>query len=460
MARHLLSTILCVVSVFLFIPEIVAQDEEPPLPSPTGEAEGEKQENPGSQEVEYSEDNYRRFMELKDQNLQKSTLPTNKYQSGTQKLDELPESSQKHLRNQLREVISKGDAWTPGDEDKQYPYVPSEAAESNAGLRLKEAEAWQELVGEYHEREAQIHANAARSDAAGAAANEGNLTGGSAAQAGSGGPGGNEGGNQGSQGAGKQGKQTGQAKQGAQDRNEGGYSPGSAAQKGDPNAGSTAGVSENAMEFLRKNVGLGTGKDAGATGVPSGNKAQGELPAGAGQDAGSGQTAIADANAINTADGEASQNQQKSQSTAGSSQSAMKYLTGSENPGSSEAQTEMTGQTGQEPASGQPTAADSNAMNTAANEATQKEKESQSTAGSSQNAMEYLTGGENQDSIDATTSASPMDPDSDFEVVSKGTLSIKELSNAKGVTIPLQSNSPSTQNDESEKKKDKDDGPR
>ena len=129
-------------------------------------------------------------------------------------------------------------------------------------------------------------------------------------------------------------------------------------------------------------------------------------------------------------------------------------------PSGSKAQGEQTAQAGQENSTGQKAAADSNAMTTAASQAVQEETNSQSNAGSSQNAMEYLTGSENQDSNDATTSASPMDPDSEFDVVSKGTLSIKELSNAKGVTRPKQGNSPVTPPDEAKEKNQKDDGPR
>jgi hypothetical protein len=472
MTRYLSLSILCAVSVFLFVSEISAQENEPPPPSSTESAEDEKEANPGSQEVEYSEDNYRRFMELKDQNLQKSSLPTNKYQSGTQKLDELPESSQKHLRNQLREVIVQEGAWTPGDENKDYPYVPSEAAEGNAGLKQQEAEAWQELVGEYHEREALIHANAARSDAAGAAAQAGNQTGGSATtQAGSGGPGGNEGANEGSQGAGKQGKLTGQEQQGTQDRNEGGYSPGSAAQQGDPNAGSTAGVSQNAMEFLMKNGGLETGKEHGSAGAPPGGEAQGGMTAPAGQENSTGQEPTADSIAATTAAGQTVQEETNSQSTAGASQNAMDFLTkkgGSETgnevstdttTADNNAQGTQTGQAGQENPTGQEAAADSSAMTVADSQPVQEDPGSQSTDGSSQNAMEYLTGSESQDSTDATTSASPMDPDGDFEVVSKGTLSIKDLSNAKGVTSPTQGNLPATPPDEAKEKDKKDDGP-
>ena len=70
---------LAVISAVLFAIPVFAQDAEPA----TEEAEAKQ----GSSEVEYSEDNYRRFMELKDQSLEKSSMPTNAYQAGQQKLD-------------------------------------------------------------------------------------------------------------------------------------------------------------------------------------------------------------------------------------------------------------------------------------------------------------------------------------------------------------------------------------
>ena len=94
----------------LLAPMVLAQEEVPA----TEQAETENvndESKAGSQETEYNDDNYRRFMELKDQPGPTSTLPTNSYQSGTEKLDELPESSQKHLRNQLREIILKSDGY-------------------------------------------------------------------------------------------------------------------------------------------------------------------------------------------------------------------------------------------------------------------------------------------------------------------------------------------------------------
>ena len=89
-----------------------AQQDEPALPA-SAEAEEKAQDAPASQEVEINEDNYRQFMELKDGLQQRTVLPENSYQSqaGLQKLDKLPEESQKHLRNQLREIIMQRGPW-------------------------------------------------------------------------------------------------------------------------------------------------------------------------------------------------------------------------------------------------------------------------------------------------------------------------------------------------------------
>lgn len=132
-----------------------AQQEAPPA-NPAAEAA------PPGQEVEVSEDNYRRYMELKDQQIERAPLPVDSYQprSGLEKMERLPEASQKHLRNQLREIIVQGDAWQPEDADTLYPYVPSAAAQSDGALQRQEGEAWEELVGEYHAREAAIYAAA------------------------------------------------------------------------------------------------------------------------------------------------------------------------------------------------------------------------------------------------------------------------------------------------------------
>lgn len=137
-----------------------AQDEAP---------DEEPTDNTG-QETELNEDNYRRFMELRDDQIQRPSQPYGALAPPVdlEKMGDLPEASQKHLRNQLRGIIVEGERWTPGETDKDYPYVASKAAETDRQLRNMEAEAWSELVDNYHAREAQIHAAGERSRAAGA----------------------------------------------------------------------------------------------------------------------------------------------------------------------------------------------------------------------------------------------------------------------------------------------------
>ena len=126
------------IAMLLFLTPVYAQDDETAPPSTTGpgEAATEEPEIRAGQEVEINEDNYRQFMELKDPTLQREIIPENAFKpgSGLQKLDKLPEESQKHLRNQLREIIVQGDPWQPGDEETEYPYTPSEAAGHNPAL--------------------------------------------------------------------------------------------------------------------------------------------------------------------------------------------------------------------------------------------------------------------------------------------------------------------------------------
>lgn len=113
-----------------------------------------------SQETDVSEDNYRRFMELRDASRRQQDQPYAALAPprGLEKLDQLPESSQKHLRNELRSIIVEGERWTPAESDRPYPFVASPGAESDPELRRQEAEAWDELVANYHAREAEIHA--------------------------------------------------------------------------------------------------------------------------------------------------------------------------------------------------------------------------------------------------------------------------------------------------------------
>ena len=115
-----------------------------------------------SRETDISEDNYRRFMELEDRRLERPAFPVAAIQptSGLQKMGQLPESSQKHLRNQLRGIILSRGAWTPEERDENYAFVPSAEARGDAQLLRQEAEAWSELVNEYHDREAATLAGA------------------------------------------------------------------------------------------------------------------------------------------------------------------------------------------------------------------------------------------------------------------------------------------------------------
>ena len=85
--------------LILHVPLSLAQDEA------SNEAtEPKSAKAPAGQEVEVNEDNYRQFMELKDARGQRNMLPEEDFKAGScaQKLDKLPEASQKHLRNQLR----------------------------------------------------------------------------------------------------------------------------------------------------------------------------------------------------------------------------------------------------------------------------------------------------------------------------------------------------------------------
>jgi hypothetical protein len=134
---------------FIFHDLAMAQDE----PAESGD------EVSASQETDVSEDNYRRFMELREASRRQQDQPYAALAPprGLEKLDQLPEASQKHLRNELRSIIVEGDRWTPAEHDKAYPFVASPGAEADPELRSQEAEAWAELVANYHAREAEIY---------------------------------------------------------------------------------------------------------------------------------------------------------------------------------------------------------------------------------------------------------------------------------------------------------------
>lgn len=222
--------------------EARAQDTEEQAPG----------ESNSSQETEVNEDNYRRFMELRDQQVQRPNQPYAVLAppGNLEKMEKLPEESQKHLRNELRGIILEGERWTPAEAGKEYPLVASEAAERDPRLHNMEAEAWAELVQNYHAREAEIYAAGARArtatadPAAGKSNNEN---------------GGNE------------------PERGQQDRGQTGQAAGSAGHSGQAGASDTpapreAGATMNALEYLQ-NAQTGDGARTAAR-----NSAQDDSP--------------------------------------------------------------------------------------------------------------------------------------------------------------------------------------
>lgn len=309
------------VAMLSFAPLVFAQQNEPAPPAAdTAENKPAEQAAPSSsQEVEINEDNYRQFMELRDANRQGDIIPETTFKpgSGLQKLEKLPEESQKHLRNELREIIVDGEPWQPGDENAEYPYTPSEAASKDPALQKQEMEAWGELVDSYNQREAQIYANKAGSRAAMNPQQGGGFNpGGSASSEGKDG--------EGSEGS--PGQPSDQNPTADNDETAGAFSP-DAVQ--DPNTQGASGVSQNALEFLQ---GLGNdgatagGNQAGAPpgaggqpGPPATAGDRGQAQAQTGQQDAARQAGSADTTAQNPAAG-------ADTSTSGVSQSAMEFL--------------------------------------------------------------------------------------------------------------------------------------
>jgi len=401
----------------------LAQDDEPTLPpeASVSETEPEDANTPAGQEVEINEDNYRQFMELKDARQRRGVLPEEAFKpkSGLQKLDKLPEDSQKHLRNQLREIIVQGDQWQPGDEAESYPYVPSQAARTNQPLQKQEAEAWGELVDSYHKREAQIYENSTRSQAA--MASEDSSGGGE--NTGNGSPGDGTG----QPGAGEPGNQQSRTEPGS---TAGSYSPGGS---NDPSANSTAGVSQNAMQFLNQIRNEGANSSEGSSGSPASNNAQGDRQTQGGPENSSNQNKTVDISPPNPSA------EKNAESTAGSSQNAMEFLQESGNQqgtkaeGSADDSANSSGQgTDQGQAEGladqQSDDEQEAAVSTLPPSTTENAPDEPSTTGASQNALEYLTGEDTQRSTGQTM---PTDP------IERGdTLTIEDLMNAQGVGGP------------------------
>ncbi|MFC1701688.1 hypothetical protein ACFL1J_02945 [Pseudomonadota bacterium] len=482
MMKRIYFAVLVGLLVYLFTPSGFAQDSQAALPSAAKveDAAPAEPEIPASQEVEINEDNYRQFMELRDANRQRDIIPEDVFKpnTGLQKLEKLPEESQKHLRNQLREVISQGDEWQPGDEEAEYPYTPSEAAATDPSLAKQELEAWGELVDGYNQREAQIYENSSGIRSAmgtenGTGSKPGN---------GAGSPVGS-----GQSGEGSQGQQAGQEGNSDQADSAGTFSPNAVS---DPSANSTAGVSQNAMEFLQ-----GLGKGGGSAGegdseTSAKNSSQGnpqaasdtqspeQSPTQPGQQGSTEKSTTADSGSPSPV------RDPNAKSTAGSSQNAMEFLKGNtgqgenrsasdtgstegaqgqgetqqglppdtqtdgqqsgqdnalaegqsndqeDGQGESRGETQAEGQNDGQAQGGQQTEVEQeqNSRNTPANPlpASPAESEQESTAGTSQNALEYLTGEVTQTGDVANTELETSQP--------ADTLTIQDLLNARGVS--------------------------
>ncbi len=198
----------------------------------TGDQDG------SSQQVEESDEAYRRRMELEDARRANPTYtdPTDSYRRDLEKIDKLPEESRENIRDQLIDIIMQNDDWEPGDALKEYPYEPTAAARADPELMAQEQEAWAEQIEKYHARE-----SAAFGAYRGPVEGPGNPDGGEGGQ-------GNEGGQEGQQG--QQGQQGGQQGQQGNEGQAGTYQPYQSQSSNRNQAESTAGVSESALDFL------------------------------------------------------------------------------------------------------------------------------------------------------------------------------------------------------------------
>ena len=208
-----------------------------------------------SSEVEESDEEYRRRMELEDARQRDLgyTLPAPTYAQKQEKLDKLPEESRDNIRDQLVDIIVENGDWQPSDALKEYPYEPTAAAAADPELMQQEQEAWDEQIGKYHKREA-----AAYGTYLGPAPGPGNPDGGEGGgQAGEGSEGSEQGGGQ--QGGAGAGAQPGTENGGQDDSaaTAGSYDPYSPNRSRSEEAVSTAGVQQSALEFLKAMQGQG-----------------------------------------------------------------------------------------------------------------------------------------------------------------------------------------------------------
>ena len=232
----------CTTIMFLFA--LTATTAAPALMAQEGQVTGDQ--DGSSQQVEESDEAYRRRMELEDARRRNPTYtdPAVDYRKEQEKIDALPRESRENIRDQLVDVIVQNPDWKPEDALKEYPYEPTAAAQADPALEQQEQEAWDEQVEKYHAREA-----AAFGAYRGQAGGPGNPDGPE------GGTDGGEQGQAGGQQAGQQGSEVAASTTGTYQP----YTP----QAGDrDDAESTEGVSESALDYLMRQ------QAAGASGQP------------------------------------------------------------------------------------------------------------------------------------------------------------------------------------------------
>ena len=96
-------------------------------PQVTGDRDG------SSQQVEESDEAFRRRMELEDARRRDPTYvdPQDGYRRELEKIDRLPEASRDNIREQLIDIIVENGEWSTEDARRDYPYSPSAAAKDD-----------------------------------------------------------------------------------------------------------------------------------------------------------------------------------------------------------------------------------------------------------------------------------------------------------------------------------------
>ena len=238
MVRYVHTLCFVLLLAVLGLPLAFAQDSEPA-----------EDEDGSSEQVEQRDDAFRRQMELEDARSRDRTYVDSTYggqKTELEKIDKLPEESRDNIRDQLVDVIMENGEWEPKDVLEDYPYAPTEAAQSDPELKEQEQEAWDEQVEKYHEREA-----AAFGAHRGPVPGPGNPTGQEGGEQGEGSQQGQQGGEQGSGQGGQDGSGDGESGDGT----EGTYQPYESSSNSSEDEVSTAGVSESALDFLRGSQG-------------------------------------------------------------------------------------------------------------------------------------------------------------------------------------------------------------